>query len=442
MKEREFLEAWRKDLEKSEWQSAEDIKARQRVELERIIWHAKETSPFYRHRLDVLFPVDGEVDLNAWPRVPLMHRDHLFTSTSDIISAAPPLDHGPVQSVRTSGSSGRPVTVWRTRRFELSAFGLIHRWMLWHDFDVSAKMAYIVSLSNERAQYPDGERYEYWTVPTQLFEQKGELVILNINTPVERQIAWLHAERPRYLHTFPTNARALARFLRKRGETAEYLEAVLLVGETLTPDVRELCESAFGARIIDRYGAVETSQIALQCPLGDCYHIQSESVLVELLRDDGSEAASGETGRVTVTVLGNYAFPLIRYQLDDYAVRGNACPCGRGLPTIDRILGRSRNMFRFPDGSEIWPGITRNDIIDLIGPRQWQIAQIAPMKIEVRYVPADPTFQPDFEGVTAYLRELLHQPVNVQYKQLEAFPALTGGKFHDYVCELPSANSC
>ena len=105
---------------------------------------------------------------------------------------------------------------------------------------------------------------------------------------------------------------------------------------------RELCRSAFGAEIADTYGAQEAGHIAAQCP--DCgdYHLSADASVIEILRDDGSPAAAGETGRVIVTPLHNYAMPLVRYELGDYAEVGTSAPaCERTLPTLRRNSGPS-----------------------------------------------------------------------------------------------------
>jgi phenylacetate-CoA ligase len=54
-----------------------------------------------------------------------------------------------------------------------------------------------------------------------------------------------------------------------------------------------------------------------------------------------------------VTPLHNFAMPLIRYAIGDYAEAGPPCACGRGLPVLARILGRARNLLTLPHGERI-----------------------------------------------------------------------------------------
>src|SRR5262249_31189179 len=84
----------------------------------------------------------------------------------------------------------------------------------------------------------------------------------------------------------------------------------------------------------------------------------------------------------------SYAMPLIRYELGDYAEVGTKNPrYGRTLPTLPRILGRYRNLFRFRDGTRIWPVATRFFLHEFMSLRQFQIVQTDFDHIEIRYVP-------------------------------------------------------
>lgn len=433
MDDADFIRTWLRKLDEDQWLAPQDILRRQRQALERLLRHAKAHVPFYRSRLDSVIGSDSSVDWSRWRDIPLLTRTDVLEQRDELISRQIEAEEGELVTRLTSGSTGKPITAFWTQRELLRSLGLVHRSFTWHGADMSAKMAFIMALDGARARYPEAERHEFWTLPAKLLGIRGELAVLNVNTPVEQQIAWLRDERPRYLHTYPTNARALARTV--NGKPVRGIEKLFLAGESLEDDVGSECGHAFGAEIVDRYGAIETGQLAVQCPTGSHYHVHGESVLLEVLHADGASAAPGEPGRVVVTPLYNAAFPLIRYELDDVAAAGRPCSCGRGLPVITRILGRSRHMFRFPDGSEIWPSLT-TALRRFLAPRQWQVAQIASREIEVRFMPSDPTGPCDYDGLTAYIRDAFHQDVSVRYTKVDEFPAAPGGKFHDYVCEL------
>ena len=121
-------------------------------------------------------------------------------------------------------------------------------------------------------------------------------------------------------------------------------------GEILEPVCRATCQQVFGVKVVDMYSSQEVGYIALQCPEHEHYHVQAENLLVEVLAEDGRGCGPGEVGRVVVTTLHNFAMPLLRYDIGDYAEVGASCPCGRGLGVLTRILGRQRNLLVLPDG--------------------------------------------------------------------------------------------
>src|SRR3546814_12503103 len=79
--------------------------------------------------------------------------------------------------------------------------------------------------------------------------------------------------------------------------------------------------------------------------------------------------------------------PLLRYEIGDFATVGAASPCGRGLPVLDRILGRVRNMLVTPDGQRIWPAFGTQTLVKVAPIRQYQFVQLDRTTIEARFVP-------------------------------------------------------
>ncbi len=230
--------------------------------------------------------------------------------------------------------------------------------------------------------------------------------------------------------------RALARHCQDNGIELPRLRQARTVSEVLTPETRLACRAAFGVAVVDAYSANEVGYIALQCPMHEHYHVQSEGVLIEILKDDGSPCAAGETGRVVATGLHNFAMPLIRYELGDWAEAGGPCPCGRGLPVINRVLGRVRNMLRLPDGGQVWPLIGEPGYVRIPAIRQYQIVQTSLQELEVRLV----TQRPLSDEEQATLREMilnrLGHPFDIVLSYHDDIPRSAGGKFEDFKSEI------
>jgi phenylacetate-CoA ligase len=218
-------------------------------------------------------------------------------------------------------------------QFFRSALAL--RQQLWHELDFSLKLAEI------RPGLAAGRAPGWGTAPNVAYDT-GPSASLPLVIGIDAQIDWLVAEAPGYLCSTASNLRRLLLRSRDTGSVLRGLDALLSCAEPLPADLRTLARELWGTRVIDTYACAEAGPLALQCPRHEHYHAQSELVVFEILRDDGQPSAPGETGRVVVTDLANFGMPLIRYAPGDYAERGQACDCGRGLPVIARIIGRSR----------------------------------------------------------------------------------------------------
>jgi phenylacetate-CoA ligase len=318
------------------------LRAAQFAQLTLLLRHARATVPFYRERLAAI-DLSGPLTPEAFFRLPLLGRQDLQDRFADLCSTAVPPDHGRVQEGQTSGSTGRPVRFRATGLNGLFWRAFTLRDHLWHRRDFSGKLAVV------RGRVKSGAN-PGWGPSTDAAFRTGPSVTRGVDCTVAEQAAWLSRERPQYLLTIPANAGALAGYCEEKGIRFPELRELRTYGEALHPDLRSQVRAAWGVPLTDIYSCSELGYLALQCPGQEHYHVQSEGVYLELLNAAGRHCAPGESGRVVVTSLHNFAMPLIRYDLGDYAEAGEHCACGRSLPVIRRILGRVRNMLRLPGG--------------------------------------------------------------------------------------------
>jgi len=122
--------------------------------------------------------------------------------------------------------------------------------------------------------------------------------------------------RPDILYGYSSSLKLFARHLLNSGNDDHKPEFVFGVSDQVDPDGRRWVREAFGKDLIDLYGAAETGCIAWECPICHAYHINADSVIVEIIKD-GRTAEPGEIGRVVVTNLHSHSMPFIRYDLGD-----------------------------------------------------------------------------------------------------------------------------
>jgi phenylacetate-coenzyme A ligase PaaK-like adenylate-forming protein len=162
--------------------------------------------------------------------------------------------------------------------------------------------------------------------------------------------AALHRFRPRVIQAYARAAVLFARFLQARGLEAHRPHSIVTSAEILEDDDRRLLEEVFGCPVFNRYGCREVSVVASECPAHSGLHVMAEGLYLEIETPSGP-AAPGEMGAVLVTDLLNGAMPLIRYRIGDMAAWADGpCPCGRGLPRLERVAGRVTDFLVGADG--------------------------------------------------------------------------------------------
>ena len=410
-------------LERTERLPPADIEAGQGRQLSELIAHAAGNSPHFQERLKAarLTPRDLR-------RLPVLKRSDIQSAGQAFYCRTTPPVHQLMGETKTSGSTGEPVTVRKTAITQLYYMAYSLRNHAWHGRDMKSR------LSNIRATVGQLATSEEWGVPVSKLYKSGSLQNLPIGADVRDLSQHLGAYQPQILLIYPTTLAALVDLWQEQGYPLKALEHIKSIGETVSIHLRERVRAVMGLEIEDHYSSQEIGNIAMQCPEG-LYHVMSESIVVEVLDDAGNPCREGETGRVVVTDLQNFASPIIRYDIGDYAEVGGACACGRTLPTLQRILGRERNLVRHPDGRRHWPLVGFHDFDKVAPVRQYQFLQTTLEDIEFRVVTDDP-LSPDQEtGLIAIVRKALGEEFHFTLVQSrERLAVGPGGKFEEFKC--------
>lgn len=418
-------------LEHSQWWPTERLAFVQHQQLALLLEHAIATVPYYR-----AFPAAGdgsEAVLEAWSEFPVLTRADVQKAGEALHSDSPPARHGRVHTVRTSGSTGEPVAVLGNEmtRFFFQVFTI--RDHLWQQRDLHA---FFASIRPDRLDEPGGIESPHWDASIAALFETGPAALLHSSAPIEQQLRWLAEHRPGYLLSMPSNLRALADTCLASGVRLDSLQELLTFGEALTPATRARLEAVFEVPVVDMYSTLEVGYIALQCPEHQHYHVQAESALVEVLDARGRSCAPGQVGEIVVTPLHNFASPLLRYRLGDHVLVGAACPCGRGLPVIERIMGRERNLITLPDGSRHWPSFPEEEWMDIAPIRRMQLAQTGIDRVEVRLVMDRRLASTEQERLGQVLMKCLRHPFHFEFSYHETLQRGRNLKFEDFVSEL------
>ncbi len=416
-------------LEQTQWWSRAELEHYQMQQLQHLLRHAYATIPFWRARLAALgYDPNAAVTPQWLTTLPVLSRREVQDAAEGLASGAPPPAHGGVGTSRTSGSTGVPIVFSYTELTQLFWRSFTLRDHLWHARNLQGKLAVIRSKVDKTV-------LQGWGDATAAFET-GPCAVLSIGTDVDAQLRWLREHDPDYVLTHPSNLHVLVRLAAERGVKLNALKEARTFGEMLPSDLRVLCREVWNVPVTDVYSAEETGYIALQCPQHEHYHVQAEAVVVEIVDEQGHPCAPGATGRVLVTTLHNFAMPLIRYDLGDYAEAGSDCSCGRGLPVLRRIMGRRRNLVTFPDGRRHWPSLPSARWTAVAPVRQYQLVQQTLHDIEARLVVKRALTATEEKRLIAVFQELLGYPFRFRLTYLDAIARGPGFKYEDFVSNI------
>lgn len=331
-----------REIEASQWWPEDRLRAGQLRRLHQVIAAASAT-PLYR-RAWASVPLDrlSHVDIPGLQALPWLEK---ATLRADPESLSNPQFRGPVNRHVTTGSTGVPLEVTRSRT--AGAYGRASQ--------IRARSWFGVRLGDKEVRFGGVALERLGRTRARLIDRLMNRVRVGAfdlsDDALDRALRTVRRERPVLLYGYPSALATFAAFVERRGGGRDLgLRMVQTSSERLYDHRRAVIQSAFGCPVVDEYGAAEVSILATECPRGGM-HQAAESVLIEITDDAGRPLPPGTEGEVVVTDLNNLAAPLVRYRIGDRAREvAGPCPCGRGLPRIEILEGSAFGTLSLPDG--------------------------------------------------------------------------------------------
>jgi phenylacetate-CoA ligase len=334
---------------------------------------------------------------------------------------------------RTSGTTGKPLDLWRRRSTVAALYALSAvRTREWHGVSRHDRWA---MLGGQLVTPVRQRRPPFWVWNAALnqlymstYHLAPDLIPWYLDALVRYRIV--------YLFGYTSSLHALAQEALHRDRRDIRMKVVITSAEPVTEDQRQTIAAAFQCPVRETYGMGELVAAASECESGRL-HRWPEVGVVEVL-DGARPVSAGALGDLVCTGLLNADMPLIRYRVGDCGRPGDdadVCTCGRTLPPLARVEGRSNDVLITRDGRRVsW----LNPVFYGIPIRQGQIIQESLDHIRVRYVPA-PGFTPEagFE-IVKRLQERM-EGVGVVLERVDEVPRSASGKFRTVVCEVPAA---
>lgn len=401
------------------------VAARQAERLRRLVRHAYENVPYYRRLLDGagIGPdrIESAEDLRLVPIT--SRREFQALPIEDRIPRN--VEPRSLQTYITSGTTGRPLEIRQTARDaavnDMLALRIYsyHGMRPWH-----LKMGL-----RSRGELP---RDRGLLSKLGLFRRAW----MSIRTSEDEQVARLRAVKPDFIIGYSTTLGILGRALNARGITDVRPKCVFTTANVLEPKTREDIENGFGCPARDVYASWEGGMMAWECGRCPGYHINTDWVIVEILRGN-RPALPGEAGDVVLTSLHSFGMPFIRYRIGDVAVRNTKQPvCGCELPLLGNVFGRTGDLVATPDGRRLSPHAFFT-ILDVIpGIVRWRMVQQARDRFRVEVIPGEGFGEAASAAVRKGFCDLLEQRVEVEVVPVEKPSWAEDSKFRPIVSEV------
>lgn len=417
-----------KGLRETQWVAPETLAAQRERDLRVLLTHIGRTVPYYRALFaDHGFDPDSATELSL-QRLPLLDKDTIRSRPDDFRADDAP----PMRRSNTGGSTGSPLVFWLTRERVSHDVAAKLRSFEWWDVTFGDREAVIWGAPHE-VQAQDRLR----TLRDRLFRSTLIPAFSMGDPDIERYIGTLQHLRPRIIFGYPSAIALIARRAREDGIDLKGLgvNVIFTTAEQLYPHQRTLIEAVFGARVANGYGARDAGFIAHECPAGGM-HLTAEDIIVECVDGDGLPVPTGEAGEIVVTHLRNTGYPLVRYRTGDLGrLSTSSCPCGRTLPLLEEISGRTTDFLQKADGTRVHALALIYILRDLPAVREFKIIQKTRDRTEVLLDADSPAADLESRIVGAF-QKVLGPQVSIDIEFVSPIPRERTGKFRYVQSEI------
>jgi phenylacetate-CoA ligase len=422
------------EMEREQWLPAEELRQIQERRLQGFLTHAFTTVKYYRELLQQFGLRSSDFQTKAdLAKLPLLDKKIIRNKLNDLKSS----EASRISEFSTGGSTGVPLTFYLGPTRVSSDIASRCRAESWWGVDI-------------------GDReYVIWGSPLELTKQdrlrefRDRIMRTKLMSAFEMSPSVMNAYLDEMQHNgcrrlfgYPSSIALLCEHARRQGRDLSKLgvQTVFVTAEFLWDHWRQTISDTFGCPVANGYGGRDSGFIAHECPRGGM-HITADRLIVEIVGEDGRLLRPGELGEIVVTHFDTPEMPFIRYRTGDMgALSSNPCPCGRGLPLLEKIEGRKSDFIVTPDG-RVMHGLSLIYILRKIaGIEQFRITQKAVDFFHVELV-AGNDFRRDSESIIRHeFEQRMRAPMTVRFEYLSTVPPAKNGKFRYIISEVDAAS--
>ena len=375
-------------LEKSQWFSPRRIRELQEKKLRCLIRHAYNTVPYYR-RVFRMNGLNGDSirtsdDLR---KLPVLGRGEVREEFGDLICRDYPRKK--LSGGVTGGSTGEPTryrTTKENRNWSRAARYLAWKWA---GYEIGDKFAQVFGLHLDRPMFQSLKG----KIEGKILRRVDLDAYQMSEKTLEEFAHKMKRSKPKVVYGTAAGVAILAKYIEEKEIEGIHAESVIIDSMKLFEHEIETIERVFGCKVWWNYHNRENGTFASECSEHSGYHLFAQNFVFEFVKE-GEQVAPGETGSILVTDLHNYAMPFIRYEVGDMGVPSHEiCDCGRGLPLMSKLFGRTAEILVSATGEFITAPFYGHlqSFFDPHSPKikQYQVIQETPSKILVKIIPGE-----------------------------------------------------
>jgi phenylacetate-CoA ligase len=419
--------------------SPQAIREAQERRIRAMVDHAHRHVPYYREAMARLGLGPGDFrTADDLSHLPLIERRDVQRDPESFRSRAWPLEE--CVTLQSGGTTGSPVTIFRDPRSFLEEAAQRERQRSLLARAAGRRLRYreaaIVPEDSSVVNALDALRRNS-VLPTSVRVQRR--LFSMFRSPAEL-LPELDRYRPDVIRGYGSYLEALFVHMRDAGKRPHLPRVVAYGGEGMTDAVRHFIQGELGVEVLSAYNAVESPGVGFECEAHRGYHLNVDLCPVRLVGPNGTPAPPGEGGEVVISNLVNHGTILLNYRLGDLAspVPG-PCPCGRNLPLLSFLEGRTAAWLDLGDGRTLHPQAVRFGLRKEQDLWRYQVVQEGRRRFLLRAVVSP---QCDRRAAAPRLAALVSQglgrDVEVRVEFAEDLARAAGGKVESVVALPPT----
>lgn len=335
------------EYNKSQWYPSDRIKEMEWLNLKHILNHAYLNVKYYKEIFEGMKIIPDDIrTMDDFRRLPVLTKDIIRERNKDLLAKNMD-EYNPIKKF-TGGSTGHPLSFYMDKKTHSAQWATIYRQWITAGYVPGNKIVHLGGPSIVPS-FTNYKKIIYQKINNWKFFSSFELD----DEKMKSWVKYIKRNRIKFIHGYSSSTYLFAKYCKRNNIDIKF-DSIITSSEPMYPEYREAIQKIFKCEVFDLYGANDGGGFAFECEKHSGLHTVSEKALIEIIKDDNTPAGFNESGEMVFTDFINHSMPFIRYKVGDFATVGpEKCTCGRGLPLIKDIKGRSHEFVVDGKGTKV-----------------------------------------------------------------------------------------